>query len=122
MLLKAKKVDASHVYFRTNINLSFFHAQMNALFQPNWALIKNVFEKSFGQNSVLQAKIQILVVLKLKAGSKCFFVRSLLFFERIYAFQTGFHSFSCQSFFFEQASQQSPDWLKQSIHLSMEGT
>ena len=63
---------------------------MNAWFQPNSALIKNVFEKIFGQISVLQAKIRILSVLKLKAGSKFFFVCSLLFFERISAFQAGF--------------------------------
>ena len=77
---------------------------MTSLFQPNWAVIKNLFEKKFSQNSVLQAKIQIFVVLKVKAGSKSFFVGSLVFFERIYTIQTKFHSFPCQTFFHSSSS------------------
>ena len=45
--MKKNKADASYVYFRTNINLSFSHAQMNALFQPNWALLRGLLKKNF---------------------------------------------------------------------------
>ena len=114
-----KKVDSSYVYFPNHVNLSSFHAQMNSLFQPNWAGIKNLFEKNFSQNSVLQAKIQIFVVLKVKAGSKIFFVGSLVFFERIYVFQTKFHSFPCQTFF--QSSSSPGPSLAQTNHSFVHG-
>ena len=99
MYWKKILVDSSYVYFRNRINLSSSHAQINALFEPNWAVVKSLFEKRFGQNSVLQAKIQIFIALKFKEGSKFFFVSALVFFERMCVFQTKFHLFSFQSFF-----------------------
>ena len=96
---KVKKVHLSYVFFLNHINLTSSQAMMNAVFPPNWALINYLFEKKVSQNSVLPAKIQILVVLKVKGWSKCFFVGWLLIFERIYVIQETFHSFSLQSFF-----------------------
>ena len=113
------KVDSSYVYFSNRINISSLHAQMNSLFQPNLAVIKNLFEKKFSQNSVLQAKIQIFFVWKVKAGSKCFFVSSLVFFERIYVIQTKFHSFPCQTFF-QSSSSQEPSFA-QTKHSFVQG-